>query len=621
MAVRESRRIHKIAGKSLFMKKPIGHIVEVLMVFLALSTGAEAATQIMPLSEVKPGMKGAGKSVFVGNRIEDFEAEILGIVHNVQPKRSIILARLKGRGLESTGIVQGMSGSPVYIDGKLIGAVALGFAFSKEPVAGITPIEEMLAVETKSARPRGGTSLRIPIRNDLTFEELSNLYRDAFVAKKSSLGSGQTMIPLDLPLVFGGFSSWAFEKAKAFFAPLGFEPLRSGLSGQTLQTPAQSQPSLRPGDAVGVQLLGGDLDMTSVGTVTYVDGNKILAFGHPFYNLGTVDFAMTKADIITVLPTLDSSFKLAATGSVIGRFTQDRSSGVLGEVGVLPEFIPLNISLQSDPAIRREFKLKVIDDKILTAALVNLSVYSLLTSEERSYGNLSMDFDADIFLDQGQNVHLEDLFSGNYDSATTGLSGLLAAVVYFLNNNDFEDVGVFRIDLNVRIVEEPRSGTLEKVLLDKYEVSPGERIQIKVYYRTHKEESLVEEVSVLVPALPAGTEFQIVVGDAATMQGIERSQYRIQDFVPRSLSQLIRILGNLRKNNRIYFKIIAPKPGLFLKGEEMPNLPPTLKSMFASPRASASSPTELTRSTLAEYQLPLPYVFGGGAVIPVRIRQ
>jgi hypothetical protein len=287
----------------------------------------------------------------------------------------------------------------------------------------------------------------------------------------------------------------------------------------------------------------------------------------------------------------------------------------------MPQLIPLNVSLTDGPLDRREFKLKLVSDKFLTPALVNLAVSSLITGEERAYGYLSLAFDGDIFLDRGMSVHVEDLFSGNFDTSATSLSGLLAAVVYYLGNNEFKDVGIFRIDLNVRATEEPRLCSLEKVLLDKYEVSPGEKVQIKVFYRTLREESAVEEVTLVAPPLPAGSEFQIVVGDAAAMQQVERSQYRIQEFMPRSLSQLIRILGNLRKNDRIYFKILAPKPGLFLRGEEMPNLPPTLKSMFTSPRASALGPTDLARSTLSEYQLPVPYVFRGGAVIPVKIRK
>jgi hypothetical protein len=274
------------------------------------------------------------------------------------------------------------------------------------------------------------------------------------------------------------------------------------------------------------------------------------------------------------------------------------------------------------PATRKEYKLKLVADKFLTPALINMAVSGLVTSEERNYGDITLDFNADVFLDKGGlGVHLEDVFSGSYDAPPVGLSGLLAAVVHYLLNNEFKDVGIYRIDLTVRAIEESRLATLEKVLLDKYEVTPGEAIRLQAYYRTQDEKSLVEEVTIAAPALPAGSEFQILVGDAASMQQIERAQYRIQEYVPRSLEQLVRLLSNLRKNNRIYFRIMATKPGLFLKGEELPNLPPTLKTMFASPRASAAGPTEITRSTLSEYQLAIPYVFKGGASIPVRIRK
>ena len=607
-------------------QSPGDHLIRRSYIFalalLALGLAADAATLTLPLSQVKPGMKGRGKSVFQGAAIEEFDVEILGVLANIQPQRNVILARLRGRGLETTGIISGMSGSPVYIDGKLIGAIAYGFSFSKEAIAGITPIDEMLAIERAPLDPKTGGATAFPIRDDISQEELSGTFQKSLEARPQARPAGLTIAPLELPLMFSGFSAGAFERARSFFAPLGFRAVRAGTGGQSRSGPPPAGQTVREGDAVGVQLLGGDLDVSAVGTATYVDGAKVLAFGHPLYNLGAVDYAMTRAEVIAVMPSLESSFKLTSTGPVIGRFSQDRTPGAAGEVGVMPRLIPLNIGLQSGPAARKSFKLKLVNDKFLTPALVNIAVSTLITSEERSLGDLALDFDADIFLDKGgMSVHLEDLFSGSYDNSPVSLSGLVAAAVQYLMNNEFKDVGIFRIDLNVRVLEESRLCALEKVLLDKYEVSPGEPIQIKVFYRTQKEESLMEEITVQTPALPAGTEFQIIVGDAASMQQVERAQYRIQDFVPRSLSQLVRILSNLRKNNRIYFKIIASKPGLFLKGEEMPNLPPTLKSMFASPRAAASSTTEITRSTLSEYQLPVPYVFKGGATIPVRIRK
>lgn len=596
-----------------------GVLAGTLLLGLAAAS-VEAASIIMPLVEVKAGMKGKGKSVFEAGRIEEFDADILGVLENYRPKRNMILARLRGRGLETSGVIEGMSGSPVYVDGKLIGAVAFSFPFSKEPIAGITPIEEMLAIERAPVTSGPGAAVPLPLEKSLTLDDLLALYKRSRGPNPAASPSPESFLPLDVPVLLGGFSAPAFERASAFFSGLGFQPVRAGSAGQSGEGAVLSGQRLQEGEAVGVQLMGGDLDMTAVGTVTYVDGDKVLAFGHPFYNLGAVDFPMTRVNILTVVPSVQSSFKLGVTGPMVGRISQDRSAGAFGELGKAPRLIPVRVKLSSGPSVRKEFAFRIVNDRILSPALVNMALSSIITGEERSYGNISLDFDGDVYLDNGASVHLEDLFSGNYDNPSTSLSGIVAAVVYYLTNNEFKDVGIFRIDLNVRASEEARLCNLDRVLLDKYEAAPGERIQIKAYYRTFKEEVRVEEVGIQTPELPPGSEFYLIVGDAAAMQQIERSQYRTQDFVPRDLEQLIRILGNLRKNNRIYFKVMAAKPGLFLKGEEMPNLPPTLKSMFASPRAASSSPTELTRSTLSEYQLPVPYVFRGAAVIPIKIR-
>lgn len=601
------------------------HIGILCIVLLILGTTwpVVAASRIMPLSQVKPGMKGLGRSVFSGSQVDSFEVEILGVMENVQPGRNWILARLKGLGLENTGVVAGMSGSPVYVDGQLVGAVAFSYAFAKEAIAGITPIEEMLALTQagQPRRPAGGLPAGFQLES-LTQEELGRAYLEMASAAAGNFSTDQAFIPAKIPLIFSGFSERAFRQFKPFFSQHNFLPVLG-----TGQAAAQSlkltpQPvTLSEGQAVGVQLLTGDLDLTAVGTVTYVDGNKVLAFGHPFYNLGPVDYGLTSAEVLAVVPSLESSFKLAATGQLIGRVLQDRTSGVLAEVGSFPRYIPLNVEVQDSPVSRKQFKLKLVNDQILAPALVNLALFTVLGTEERSYGNLSVDFEADLFLEEGLSVHLEDLFSGNMDSASTSLSGLVAAVVYMLKNNEFKEVRLNQIEVKIRVVEQLRTATLEKVLLDKYEVQAGEMIKVRTYYRTYNNDLKTEEVEFLAPSLPPGTEFELVVAEAAYIQQLERSLYRIQDFRPRNLNQLLRLLGNLRKNNRIYYKVVAPRPGLFLKGEELPNLPPSLKNMFLSPRASTTNLTEINRSTLTEYHLPVPYVFRGALTIPIRIKK
>jgi hypothetical protein len=603
------------------MIKQSGRILAAIFIICFSFLTVEGSVPTLPLDQIKPGMKGKGKTVFEQDKIEEFDVEILDVLYNIAPRRNLILAKLKGSIVDNAGVIQGMSGSPVYVDGKLIGAVAYSIGdFAKEAVAGITPIEEMLSI-SKEETAKSSFSPQIAFKKSLSLEELLEINKEYLVPQSYFLSGGQILAPLGIPLVFSGFSSNAFERAKAFFSGLGFIPLRGGMSGQTLQKISSTDLALHEGDPVAIQLIRGDIDLSAVGTVTHVDGNKVFAFGHSVYNLGAVDYIMSKARVITVVPRLSTSFKIASTDALVGSFAQDRIPGLFGELGKMPKLVPVNVEMMDTKGNLKNFKVEVVKDKILTPALVNLSLESILSVEERSIGDLSLELTGDVYLENGMSVHLEDLFSGSFDTSGTRLSNLVAAVVYYLINNEFTELGIHRIDLSVRTAEEAKFSYLEKVWLDKYEVSPGESIRIKVYHRTFRGTTMLEEVGILAPHLPPGSEFYLVIGDAESMHQVEMSQYKSGTFIPRSLDQLVRILNNLRKNNRIYFKIIASKPGLFLKGEEMPNLPPTMKSMFSSPRAAASAPTELNRSTLSEYQLPLPYVFSGAVLIPLRIKR
>ncbi len=587
-----------------------------------LTAGSTPAQQILPVDQVRAGMTGKGRSVFQGSTQEEFDVEILGVLRNdasVGPKKSMILARLRSERLDREGVAQGMSGSPVYIDGKIVGAVAYSFPFSTAPIAGITPIEEMLAIENKETS-RSLYSDPRPIQKYMTLEELFSIHAHVFDGMEPAVYEGQSLVPMKMPLVFSGFSPLAFEKNKGYFSRLGFLPVSSSFHTRSQEEISLPQPGLKPGDAVGVQFITGDLNMGATGTVTYVNGNKVLAFGHPMYNLGAVDFAMAKADVIGVLPSLNVSQKLAVSTIQVGRFVQDRASGVLGELGSPPRMIPVNIELLHSETDIKTYKLNVADDKLLTPFLLNTAVTSLMLAEERSSADLSLEFMGTIYLENGMSIQMEDLFSGTFDSAIGSCVNMITSVAFFLTNNEFTDLTIHRVDLKFAATEDVRMSYLEKVLLDKYDVSPGELIQIKIFIRNFRGGGHVQEGVIPAPALPPGSEFYLIVSDTLSLQQFERAQYQSAGFIPRSLDQMVRMLGNLRKNNRIYIKIVAEKPGLFLKGEEMPNLPPSMKSMFASPRAASSAPTDLTRSTLFQIQVRVPSVFQGATIIPVKIK-
>jgi hypothetical protein len=581
---------------------------------------AQEGLSILPFDQVKPGMKGVGRTVFLGTKIEEFEVEVIGVLRNFQPKMNMIVARVKHPVVDNAGVIQGMSGSPIYIDGKLVGALAYNIGeFLKEPLAGITPIGEMLTIPRESTS-KASFSTPIPVRKYMTLDDLSAFWQERFPAAASRSGGDQMVRPMGVPLMINGMTSSTFEQARKFFSPLGFHPMMGGGSGQLDDKLNPAAHRLQGGDGIGVQMMTGDLDVTAFGTVTLVDGDKVFAFGHPMYNIGPTEYAMTRVEILTVVPSLQLSTKMAVPGRVVGSILQDRSTGVYGLLGKRPRMIPLNVEVYDEGGTMSSYGIQVAEDKILTPSFINIAVANILTAHQREYGDLTLEFIGDVFLENGQSIHLEDLFSGNFNSSVTNLSSLVASVVFFLSNNEFRDLSIHKIDLKIKASERTSTAFLDKVLCDRYDANPGEPIRIKVFYRTFRGEGHMEEIPLTTPSLPSGSEFYLVVADAASMSAIEMSQYRVRGFLPRSFYQLVRILSNLRKNNRIYFKIFASKPGLFLKGEEMPNLPPSMKSMFSSARAASSSPTELTRSTLGEYQMPVPHVFQGAVIIPIKIK-
>src|SRR6266436_3031725 len=381
-----------------------------LALFLSVAvlglSALRADTPQMPISEIRPGMVGIGRTVFAGTQVEEFRAHILGVIENViGTQRNLILARLEGGPLAHTGVIAGMSGSPVYIDGRLIGAVsyALG-AFSKEPIAGITPIAEM----TDSATLAGGVrppGAKIQIDLPLTRENLTAALRkglnwnrpfaesprDAELQGVNAVGGlaggeiGALLRPIATPLVMSGFEPQVGELFGSAFSSQGFVPTGGSAAGlRPGEMPFEGP--LKPGDAIGVMLVNGDLQMGGTGTVTHIEDDRVYAFGHPLYNLGPTEFPMTRAYVYTVLPSLFSSMKLSSTGDVIGTFTQDRATAIAGRVGPGPRMIPVTINLTQARASTRTFHFDIVNDQMFTPLMTYAALLNTMSSYERQYG-------------------------------------------------------------------------------------------------------------------------------------------------------------------------------------------------------------------------------------------
>src|SRR3954465_12973761 len=340
-----------------------------------VSPALRGATTQMPIGEIRPGMVGIGHTVFDGTHVEEFKAHIIGVLENViGTHRNLILAKLEGGPLANTGVIAGMSGSPVYIDGKLVGAVsyALG-SFSKEPIAGITPIAEMTdSTSFSDVRPPGA---KVKVEYPLTRDGLTAAFRkalnwnrpfadrtgDAQLSGMSSVMGGNggdlaTLLrPIATPLVMSGFEPEVADVFTPAFRDQGFIPTGGHAATTARYGEKPYEGPLKPGDAVGVMLVGGDLQLGATGTVTHIDGDRVYAFGHPMYNLGPTEFPMTRAYVYTVLPSLFSSMKLSSTGEVIGTVLQDRATAIAGKLGDGPHMIPITVSLQSARAAKQTF--------------------------------------------------------------------------------------------------------------------------------------------------------------------------------------------------------------------------------------------------------------------------
>jgi hypothetical protein len=587
-----------------------------------------AAPPYYPIAQVKPGMVATGLTVWQGDTIEEFKVHIIGVLHNViGPRRDLILAKLEGGPLANTGVIAGMSGSPVYIDGQLVGAVSYSLgAFSKEPIAGITPIAEMIdAAMLDAPRPPIGTRARleVPVSRDSVEAAMraTMSWARPFADRPGdvrALGSGidsqiATMLrPISTPLSLGGFTPDVADMLGASFRDYGFLPMAGAAAAQ--QTPSGPVQALRPGSPVGVNIVSGDFNMGATGTVTEVTGDRVYAFGHPFFNLGPVAFPMTKAYVHTLLPSLTSSMKIAALGDVIGTVQQDRATTIAGLMGAAPATIPVKVTLESERGFKKAFEFRVVNDQIFTPLFTYASILSALGSYERETGAASFTIKGSMNVKSHGEIRIEDLFSGN--GASLNAAGSVMAPLTFLLGNDFEPIEIEAVDLTIQSTEQPRTATIERVWLDGVKARAGRSVPLKVLMRTYRGDEVVRTISLDIPPNASGP-LSVMVSDGTRLAQWERREIR-QPTEPRSVPQLMRALNTARKNNRLYVRLLAPDPGAVVSGEALSSLPPSVLAVLETDRSTGEF-VPLRNATLGEWNIPTEYAVVGSRTLALNL--
>jgi hypothetical protein len=584
--------------------------------------------RLFPLEELRAGMKGVGRTVFSGTETQEFGVEILGVLDGYPaPRQSAIIARLTGANVEKTRVFAGMSGSPVYIDGKLVGAVAFAFPFAVEPIAGITPIKQMIDIFERSS---GAAAPRSVSLRTYSFAKLASTDWTAELPKSSvaatsllapvSAGSpllpfiGQQMTPIATPVVFNGVTAEALARFAPQLQAGGLLPV-AGAGGSSAITPLGkvTEKTLRPGSSVTVQLVRGDFSLAAAGTVTWRDGDRVYAFGHPFLSLGVADMPMSESSVVTVVSNLNNSFKLSTSGQMVGTISQDRSTGIYGQLGRAPKMIPVTVEVRTSRDRAEEYTYEIVNDQFLTPLLLNITLYSTLSATERSLGDSTISVSGTIDVKGQQPISLERRFSSNQAGAQA--AGSVAMPVAALLSSGFDNVEIGGIHVQITSSDERRAGTLERIALDRTEVARGETVEVQAYVRTDSGKQYVQRIPVEIPRdVPLG-QLVLFVGDGGALQQASAAQ----GFVPKDLGQLVTAINKIKKNDRLYVKLFRITPGAVVGTDELPSLPPSVVATLNSERSSGGfTPTAL--SPLSEKELsPAAFVIEGQQLIAINV--
>ena len=590
-------------------------------------TEKTANAQFFPLSELKEGMRGTAWTVFRGSEPEEFNVEILGVVPGaIGPKQDMIVGRISGGQADRTSVFAGMSGSPVYIDGKLVGAISYSFPFSKEPICGITPIEQIVSIfeknqnlQPKPKQPRA-----------VSFAELTSTTWQPSFPKNATVTSslltgvnpnsplnamvGQAFQPIATPLAFSGFSQETLNLFAPQLAAVGLFPVSAG-GGAARITPLKeaNEKTLLGGTSVSMQLTRGDYSLAASGTVTFRDGEKIYAFGHPFLNLGSSDLPMSESHVVTVIPNLNNSFKLAVPDSMVGSMTQDRATGVFGNLGQSPKMIPVKINLQTSRNQQQTVNFEVAKDDFLTPLLLNIAIYNSIVANERGLGDSTVELAGEIKLKGQAPIKIERRFDGANASQFTALS--VAVPVNALLQSRFDNVEISEVNLNITSLDGSNSATLERIALDRATVKAGETFEIQAFVRTDSGKIFSQKIPVTIPAdTPVGT-LSVTVGDGGSLQATSASK----QFVPKDLSELVKTINQLKKNDRLYVQTFRITNGAIIGANELPNLPPSMLATLNNDRtAGGFKPTVLT--VLTEQELaPAEFIISGQQVLTIEV--
>jgi hypothetical protein len=559
-----------------------------LPVVLALATVVSAQTAFFPLRDIQPGMRGTGRTVFSGNQIDEFQVEILGVLDNAGPKQSLILARLSGGPLEHTGVMEGMSGSPVYIGGRLVGAVAMAFPFAKDPIAGIRPIEDM--VRASAAGPPAQ-------RATLGDRDILHLFPKPLPA----MAGDERMVNIATPVSFSGFSRETLESFGPQLRALGLEP-RQGVAGGGSVPPGIGNPAdLKPGSMISVQLMSGDLSVGADGTLTYIDGARVYAFGHSFLGVGSTALPFARAEVIALLPTLNSSFKVSSAKEWMGGITQDRDTAISGELGKLPTLTPMSISVTRNGQPIESYHMRIVNDPLLSPLLIQMAVSSVIEATERTVGAASVRIVGEIQFQNGlAPVKISSIASADNGSAAQSAMAAAMPAAYAMQSG-YHALALKQVDLNIETFPLKRELQIDGVTASRREAHPGDTIRIDILLVGDNGLEITRQVAYQTPIGAEPGTIYFTVADAATTNLADFHQ--VLSSPERTPGQVIAMLNGLHPNNKAYVRVWSASPAFDLEGADLPNPPASVALILGGLQTTTGGIVQTRNSKIAEMEI------------------
>ncbi len=573
-------------------------------------------------------MQGIGKTVFSGEQIEEFGIQVLDIVKNLYPRTDVILVRLSGSRVEQTGVVSGMSGSPIYIDGKLAGALAMRFGdFPKEPIAGVMPIEYMLRVADKEKaheqESAASFSFQPGFLNNVLCGTQPGFWQELVQSCSSRTIELQNRI--ESPLVFSGFTESVLAEAEPWVQTMGFK-LMAGGGSASAGFVANGQ--LRPGDAVSQVFVSGDLSIDATGTVTAVDGNRILAFGHHVFNLGPINLPLARTRILTTLSSLMSSSKMSTSMEIVGCMRQDRMAAMYGELGTAPPQIPVILTTDSPQEGKTVYRLFLANDPALNNLLplfLRIAVFQCLVASRLAALPSSVFLDADIEFSDKSHIAFQDFFSSEQQIGFMGAgmeaadaSDLIANVLGVLNVNDFNPPGIKEIRLQAKLIAGRRYARIRRVMQNRIHIAPGDSASATIELFRSDGRMVHLRQSFALPKTITNSSITLLVasGGALTLSEVQSNPDK---FRPRNFSDLSTLIRTRRRNDRLYIQWRVPASGMVVNGQELAALPPSVMAVMNHHAASEDRP--LRERILAEQEMPFDMEAVGFKRIVFRIEQ